>query len=204
MTVAITGFPSRSRPDDEDARLESNCARPDSRRLSIRHATLLDLSAMDRIEQEAFNTPWSRELLRGAIYNMRYDVRVVRAAEDYVAGFYIAHGVQRRSNLDNLAVDGGYRRRGYGRDMLDDWIRRSREIGLDRLTLQVNTANTAAQLLYEDYGFRVRRTLKRYYTNGQDAYEMTMALAADDPCPSHGKWSYPQFGAENGDDHTPL
>ncbi|MCH8884883.1 MAG: hypothetical protein IIA41_15495, partial [SAR324 cluster bacterium] len=86
----------------------------------IRHATLNDLADMDRIEQESFSTPWSRELLRGAIYNMRYDVRIVRPRQRHVLGFSIAHTVQRRSNLDNLAVERRERHRGLGRRLIDD------------------------------------------------------------------------------------
>ena len=142
----------------------------------IRPANLHDLSEMDRIEQESFNTPWSRELIRGAIYNMRYDVRVIGSDEQGLLGFYIAHGIQRRGNLDNVVVDRSRRRQGYGRRMLDDWMQRSRRAGHTSLTLQVNVANKGAQTLYEAYGFRARRLLRGYYTNGEDAYNMEMAL----------------------------
>lgn len=142
----------------------------------VRNANLHDLSEMDRIEQESFNTPWSRELIRGAIYNMRYEVRVIGSDEQGLLGFYIAHGVQRRGNLDNLVVDRSHRRQGNGRRLLDDWIQRSRRAGHTSLTLQVNVANKGAQTLYEGYGFRARRLLKGYYTNGEDAYDMGVGL----------------------------
>lgn len=142
----------------------------------IRPANLHDLSEMDRIEQESFNTPWSRELIRGAIYNMRYDVRVIGSDEQGLLGFYIAHGIQRRGNLDNVVVDRSRRRQGYGRRLLDDWIKQSRRAGYTSLTLQVNAANKGAQTLYEAYGFRARRLLRGYYTNGEDAYNMEMSL----------------------------
>ncbi len=148
----------------------------------IRHATLNDLADMDHIEQESFSTPWSRELLRGAIYNMRYDVRIVRPRQRHVLGFSIAHTVQRRSNLDNLAVERRERHRGLGRRLIDDWIDRSLEQRLGSLTLQVNTANVVAQTLYQDYGFRIQRLLRGYYTNGDDAYEMGISL---DRPPTH-------------------
>ena len=144
---------------------------------TIRHATLLDLTDLDRIEQESFSTPWSKELIRGAIYNTRYDVRVIHPRERCVQGFYIAHTVHHRSNLDNLAVDRRERQRGLGRSLIDDWIRRSRDQRMHALSLQVNTANTVAQTLYLDYGFGIQRLLRGYYTNGDDAYEMELALA---------------------------
>jgi ribosomal-protein-alanine N-acetyltransferase len=151
----------------------------DLRLYTIRHATLLDLSDLDRIEQECFSTPWSKELIRGAIYNSRYDVRVIQPREQSVLGFYIAHTVQRRSNLDNLAVDRRERQRGLGRRLIDDWIQRSRNQSLGSLTLQVNSLNLVAQTLYLNYGFRIQRLLRGYYTNGDDAYEMELPL---EPC----------------------
>lgn len=148
---------------------------------NVRHATLLDLSILDRIEQESFSTPWSKELIRGAIHNSRYDVRVIQAGGEPVRGFYIAHVVQRRGNLDNLAVDRRERQRGIGRKLIDDWIARSQTQNLSGLTLQVNTANLVAQTLYADYGFRVTRILRHYYANGDDAYEMEVGFAPKRP-----------------------
>jgi ribosomal-protein-alanine N-acetyltransferase len=148
----------------------------DPRLYTIRHATLLDLSDIDRIEHECFSMPWSKELIRGAIYNSRYDVRVIQPREQSVLGFYIAHTVQRRSNLDNLAVDQRERQRGLGRRLIDDWIQRSRNQSLGSLTLQVNSVNLVAQTLYLNYGFRIQRLLRGYYTNGDDAYEMELLL----------------------------
>src|SRR5690242_4182060 len=58
---------------------------------SVTMACLADVPEMDRIEQAAFATPWSRELIRSAILNRKYQVRVLRTPERSVAGFYISH-----------------------------------------------------------------------------------------------------------------
>ncbi len=177
MSVRTVKFESVERNNSRFASI-GKIPRPIEKKLirPIRHATVHDLPEMDRLEQESFNTPWSRELIRGAIYNMRYDVRVIGLDEQDLLGFYIAHGAQRRGNLDNLVVDRSHRRRGYGRRLLDDWMQRSQRAGHTSLTLQVNVANKEAQTLYEGYGFRSRRLLKGYYTNGEDAYEMGVGL----------------------------
>ena len=77
-------------------------------------ATPDDVDGIDRIEQEAFNTPWSRDLLRAAIVNESYRVRTLRTEEEGLLGFYIAHAMRNRTNLDNLAVERSARSRGYG------------------------------------------------------------------------------------------
>lgn len=135
-----------------------------------------DIEAIDRIEREAFNTPWSRDLLRGAIVNRQYRVRVMRSPEGNLTGFYIAHTTSRQSNLDNVAVDDWARGQGHGSRLLEDWILSARNEGHAALTLQVNTANRRAQKLYERFRFRTSRLLVSYYPNGEDAFQMVRNL----------------------------
>ncbi|HUJ73209.1 MAG TPA: GNAT family N-acetyltransferase [bacterium] len=147
----------------------------------IRQANLDDVAVMDRIEQEAFTTPWSLDLIRGAVINRRYQVRILGGSPSEVAGFYIAHTVEDASNLDNLAVNALHRRRGLGRRLVEDWIAVVKGQRLGTLTLQVNTRNLAAQKLYRDFCFRPTRLLTGYYPNGEDAYQMEMTLPAPPP-----------------------
>ena len=138
----------------------------------LESAQLADVEVMDRLEQEAFNTPWSRELLRGAILNPDYTVRVTRLPTQEVLGFYIAHPDQERFNLDNLVVAPEHRNQGLGTALIQDWAEQGLDRGLSRLTLQVNTDNVAAQRLYKRLGFASARLLVSYYPNGDDAYYM--------------------------------
>ena len=142
-------------------------------------ASLEDLDVMDRIEQDAFNTPWSRDLLRAAISNDTYRVRAMRTGTDGLLGFYIAHPLRDRSNLDNLAVDRGARGQGWGSLLIEDWIAHAHSQRLRALTLQVNTANVRAQKLYERFQFRSAKLLVAYYPNGEDAYQMERVFQAD-------------------------
>jgi [ribosomal protein S18]-alanine N-acetyltransferase len=147
--------------------------RPD---FAITAAMLVDIDAIDRIEQEAFNTPWSRDLLRAAILNDAYRVRILRTEDMGPIGFSIAHAMRGRSNLDNLAVERSTRGRGYGSQLIQDWIDEASSRQLESLSLQVNTANVRAQRLYEQFRFRTSKLLVAYYPNGDDAYQMERAL----------------------------
>jgi len=136
-----------------------------------------DLPGMDRIEREAFSTPWSLDLMRGALANHRYRVRVMRGRHGRPIAFYIAHTTDNLSNLDNLAVTAASRRQGCGRRLVVDWIGHARRQRLAALTLQVNTRNQAAELLYRTFSFRRVRLLAGYYPNGEDAYQMERELS---------------------------
>ena len=164
---------------------------PLSTEISVETAQLADVAVMDRLEQEAFNTPWSQELLRGAILNPEYIVRVLRHPLEGLLGFYIAHGVEERCNLDNLVVAPPHRNLGHGTLLIQDWIARARGRNLGRLTLQVNTANRDAQRLYERLNFRATRLLVSYYPNGEDAYLMVRELTPERPAATE---PWPELG----------
>lgn len=143
----------------------------------ISPATLMDMAELDRIERAAFATPWSADLIRAAIHNKQYDVRVLRTEVEPVTGFYIAHMTRDRSNLDNLAVEAALRGSGYGSYLIHDWIARATTRKAALLTLQVNTRNARARKLYKLFDFRVTSMLPAYYPDGGDAYQMERALA---------------------------
>ena len=141
-------------------------------------AALVDFHDINRIQRTAFPTPWSKELIRAAIVNEKYEVRVLRFEALPVVGFYISHGTRGKSNLDNVAVETHLRGQGLGSQLIRHWIERARQAGLTALSLQVNTANARAQELYKSFDFRAVRLLAAYYPNGDDAYQMEMALSS--------------------------
>ena len=146
--------------------------------MAIALATLHDFQEINRIQREAFATPWSIDLIQAAIVNKKYVVRVVRRGQAPVVGFYIAHTTRGKCNLDNLAVDGPLRGQGVGKQLIRDWIALAGNRQTEVLSLQVNTQNLGAQRLYQDFDFKKTRLLVAYYPNGDDAYQMEMAL----PC----------------------
>ena len=132
------------------------------------------ISEIDRIEREAFHTPWSADLIRAAILNSQYEVRIIRIFREPVLGFYIAHNNNELSNLDNLAVDIHARGEGLGRKLLIDWMDRARYRNKSGLSLQVNIQNQRAQKLYQEFEFNITKRLSNYYPNGDHAYQMEM------------------------------
>ena len=145
----------------------------------IEVANIFDISEIDRIERDAFNTPWSLDLLRAAVEHDIYEVRVMRNRLQPVTGFYIAHAPEMGTlNLDNFAVDIPHRGQGRGQRLIWHWIDLARRRRLSTLSLQVNTANRRAQILYKRYHFKVVKLLPAYYPNGEDAFQMEVRTSA--------------------------
>lgn len=79
--------------------------------------------------------------------------------------------------INGVAVDPAYRRRGIARALLDAAIVESRSRGARRLTLRVFAPNTAARGLYEAAGFEVEGVLRgEFFLEGDYIDDVLMAL----------------------------
>lgn len=93
-------------------------------------------------------------------------------------GFAVVRvGRDRIARLDAIAVDAGWRGRGVGRQLLCHVEVHARERGAVRLELATAEANLAALDLFLKEGYRIERTLRRYYPRGQDAHLLAKQLA---------------------------
>ncbi|HDJ26692.1 MAG: ribosomal-protein-alanine N-acetyltransferase [Thermoplasmata archaeon] len=75
-----------------------------------------------------------------------------------------------------VAVVEEFRRRGIGTALMEEFERRAKESGAQRITLEVRTSNDGAIRLYRRLGYRVVGTLISYYADGSDAFLMEKVL----------------------------
>jgi ribosomal-protein-alanine acetyltransferase len=122
--------------------------------VTVRRATEADLAAVARIQsQSAEAADWDPGDYR------QHDFTVALCA-DRVAGFLVARNVaDGESEILNLAVDPGYRRRGIGRALLCDLL--SRHPGA--FFLEVRESNRDARKFYESLGFQMISVRPGYY-----------------------------------------
>ncbi len=133
------------------------------------------VSAMLRLENEAFTTPWGRKLIQGAVISPNYACMVLnRETHADIVGFCIYHPEQHRNNLDSLVVGAGFRSQGLGQWLMAHWFAACQQSQVPRayLSLQVNTHNVKAMRFYQRYGFKIHHMIAGYYKNGDDAYQM--------------------------------
>jgi len=77
----------------------------------------------------------------------------------------------------SIAVLPEFRRRGIGRKLMLEAMRRLKEIyGASEVYLEVRVSNKAAISLYEKLGFRKVKHLRKYYLDGEDAWLMAREL----------------------------
>jgi len=137
----------------------------------IRDLTSAELDGVMAIEEASFPTAWSRALFEEEI-GRRFSDAIVVVGEPggTVDGYAICWTIGEESHLLNIAVRPDARKKGIGRSLLRECIRRSMLAGGRRIFLEVRPTSQEAIRLYEKEGFRAVGIRRGYYTDtGEDA-----------------------------------
>lgn len=80
------------------------------------------------------------------------------------------------ADVQTIGVLPEYEGHGFGRAMLEQMYARARELGAERILLEVRADNPRAQRLYERNGYHQIHVRRRYYDDGTDAIIMECAF----------------------------
>ncbi len=131
------------------------------------------------LEQKAFSTPWGAEQYVAAFEQSSFLVFALRRCTEpatIVAYVALYHTLDEMEIL-NIAVDPQIRRQGLGYHLLHKTVQTARELGVERMVLEVRITNTPARNLYEKLGFISVGVRKKYYADtGEDACVYALAL----------------------------
>lgn len=145
----------------------------DGPQVMLRRMTERDIGRVLEIEGLCFPRPWSRDSFESEMANAcaRY---VVLLEDGVVAGFGGMWLIVGEAHVNNLAVHPDFRRKGYGKRLMQELIRTAyRNAEIVEMTLEVRVTNVPAISLYSSMGFEVEGRRKNYYEdNGEDAYIM--------------------------------
>ena len=144
-------------------------------RIELRRLDLADLDAIERIEQEAYPTPWSRSMFAGELAKpSSISVGAFDAdAGGRLVGYLIISRYVDAWHVMNIAVASPYRRQGVASRLLDELFRLTEGDSRRGYTLEVRISNTTAIGLYERAGFQATGVRRGYYTdNREDALIM--------------------------------
>lgn len=137
---------------------------------SIRLATARvgDLSAAMRVMEAAFDPAYGEAWSTAQLLTLFAlpSARVSLAWDgDTACGFSAARMAGPESELLLLAVDPGWRGRGVGRMLMDDWMAWAKEEGAEEYFLEMRADNDAVHL-YERTGFSECGRRPSYYRGG--------------------------------------
>ena len=122
-----------------------------------------------RIESVSIDCPWSLDLLKKEI---GVDDFIVLQIGDRVVGYGSYYVTANEANLNNVAIDKPYRRKGYANLIMQKLIDKAKSANLNAMTLEVSHLNAVAISLYEKFGFKTEGRRKNYYPDNSDALIM--------------------------------
>ncbi len=141
--------------------------------MTIAAMTMEDVPEVAALEKQCFSQPWSAQVLEAELGNPN-SVFLVATETGRLAGYAGMHRVMDEGYLFNVAVDGGFRRRGVATALVEKLVEFAKEKRMGFLTLEVREGNAVAIALYQKLGFGEVGRRKRFYVNPvEDAVLMT-------------------------------
>lgn len=142
----------------------------------IEKAIAEDLNEIVSIEGECFGSEaWTREMIKSD-FNDRSLYKIVRTDEGQIAGYVSLLLLEAEAELLRIAVKKRYRKKGYGKALLQDVIQECYSRALEKMYLEVKDSNEPAKSLYLAEGFCEVARRKAYYPDGSDAVIMSRML----------------------------
>jgi ribosomal-protein-alanine N-acetyltransferase len=143
--------------------------------IELRRLTLADLAAIERIEQRAYPTPWSRSMFASEL--AKTSSICLGAVDtddgDALIAYLIISRYADAWHVMNVAVHEDYRGQGVATRLLSRLFELTAGDGRRGYTLEVRVSNRGAIRLYEKLGFVPRGIRRGYYTdNREDALIM--------------------------------
>jgi ribosomal-protein-alanine N-acetyltransferase len=85
-------------------------------------------------------------------------------------------GLMKKGHVVSVAVLPDYRRHGIGEALVTQAMQGMRQYGAKQCYLEVRITNESAVGLYKKLSFETTRTIRGYYSDGEDAYVMSKKL----------------------------
>lgn len=143
--------------------------------MEITRASILDLNALRKLENESFNRDaWPLVDLM-AVLTFPDVIRLKAVEEKRMVGFVAGdpHPSDGWGWIATIAVDTHFRRRGIGTALLHAC---EKKLGVPRSRLTVRMSNQGAIQLYEREGYATIDVWQAYYNDGEDAMVMEKTL----------------------------
>jgi ribosomal-protein-alanine N-acetyltransferase len=137
-------------------------------RVDIRRLTIADLSAIERIEQRVYPTPWSRSMFAGELAKPSSVSLGAFDDQGVLTGYLIVSRYVDAWHVMNIAVDLESRRSGVASRLLEALFELTAGDTRRGYTLEVRVSNRAAIALYERFGFTTSGVRRGYYTDNRE------------------------------------
>ena len=125
------------------------------------------LQGLMDIERHSFASPWSEEDFL-YLFGEGNALCLGLVHAETLIGYALGYCENRDFHLASLAVEPGFRRRGFASQLLQQALCQARQCGANRCSLEVRASNRAALLLYDKAGFRSVEVRTAHYSDPRD------------------------------------
>jgi len=144
----------------------------------IRPMEIDNLKKVLEIEKQSFSVPWTYDLFFSELTRNRYARYFVLEKDKEIIGYLGFWHKEVSFHITNIAITEKFRRRSYGRKLLNFIEKIADTHKINKISLEVRRSNCIAQDMYRKYGYKVIRVLKNYYQEEkEDALVMEKKLS---------------------------
>ena len=135
-----------------------------------------DVDTIAEMEKRCFpQDAWTKGML-SELLDSPYEWAVLAEEGGLVCGYACLFTLFETADLMNIAVDEPFRGRGIACLLIEALHKKAKELGAERVMLEVRVSNAPAIALYQKYGYEKIAVRKNYYGNGEDADIMQKML----------------------------
>ena len=132
--------------------------------VKMQSAHVPEIAALEKI---CFSDPWSENSVASELEN-KLALWLVAEENGAVAGYIGSQTVMGETDMMNVAVHPGFRRRGIAQALVLALVEELKKLESRCLTLEVRASNDPAIALYEKLGFAQIGRRKNYYRNPRE------------------------------------
>lgn len=141
-----------------------------------------DIDRVYEIELASHRAPWGREILSDC-QKVGYDCRVFETfieGKKILAGYIICRYTLNAGHILNLCIDQSFQGKGYGKKLLERFLKTLPGRQIDSLVLEVRPTNKIALKMYDKFGF-IQAGIRKEYYKDQNGIEDAIMLIKVNP-----------------------
>tara|TARA_Y100001968_G_scaffold222846_1_gene205615 strand:+ start:103 stop:570 length:468 start_codon:yes stop_codon:yes gene_type:complete len=131
---------------------------------------IMHLNACIKLDQKSFNGLWTKSQWKRELSDpKRICLGAIDLDTNKLLGLCSAWLIMDELHIIFLAIDPKYQRKGLGKFLLLDLIKRSSSFRTNSIFLEVKNTNEPAKAFYKSMGFKIVGNRSNFYNDGTDA-----------------------------------
>tara|TARA_B100000965_G_scaffold70471_1_gene55641 strand:- start:442 stop:906 length:465 start_codon:yes stop_codon:yes gene_type:complete len=138
--------------------------------ITIIQLGLLHLNSCLDLDQKSLKGLWTKSQWEKELsHPKRICLGGIDLETQKLLGLCTAWIVMDELHITSIAVDPTYQRRGLGKSLISDLIKRSSSVQTNHIHLEVKETNAPAKAFYKSMGFKIQGNRPNFYKDGSDA-----------------------------------